>query len=554
MIRHSSKPAVLATCMRYVHLVIPSSLAILTALILSLACLPGSTSADELPLTLRFQEETGPETGRFHVLTRQERWPAEQTALIVCDMWDTHNCKNAAMRVEEFAPRLNQVVAAARNRGVTIIHAPSNCMDFYEDHPARLRARETPTADNLPDQITQWCHRIPSEERGTYPIDQSDGGCDDDPEVHARWQEMLKPLKEEKNWPWRRQNEKIVIDADRDYVSDKGDEVWNILEAHGIDNVIMTSVHTNMCVLGRPFGLRRLVENGKHAVLMRDMTDTMYNPASAPYVSHFTGTDLIVGHIEKFVCPTITSDQLIGGVPFRFQADTRPHVVIVMAEDEYLTEKTLPPFALNELGKEFRFTTVFGNEQERNDIPGLEVLEDADVLLLSIRRRVLPPEQMKRFRDHVAAGKPVIGLRTSSHAFSLRNQSAPEGFEDWTEFDAEVFGGNYTNHHGNKLVSTMHFVPESNGHPILTGLPREDFQAGGSLYKTSPLKEGTTVLLTGTVELEGAQAEPVAWTYTRADGGRSFYTSLGHEGDFENPVFRQLLVNAVRWAREPVEE
>jgi hypothetical protein len=78
-----------------------------------------------------------------------------------------------------------------------------------------------------------------------------------------------------------------------------------------------------MCVLGRPFGLRQMAKNGKNVVLMRDMTDTMYNPKRAPFVSHFKGTELIVEHIEKFVCPTITSDQMIGGKAFRFKGDVQ---------------------------------------------------------------------------------------------------------------------------------------------------------------------------------------------------------------------------------------
>jgi len=66
-----------------------------------------------------------------------------------------------------------------------------------------------------------------------------------------------------------------------------------------------------------------MAKNGKNVVLMRDMTDTMYNPQRAPMVSHFRGTELIIEHIEKYVCPTVTSDQIIGGEPFRFKADTR---------------------------------------------------------------------------------------------------------------------------------------------------------------------------------------------------------------------------------------
>jgi hypothetical protein len=84
-----------------------------------------------------------------------------------------------------------------------------------------------------------------------------------------------------------------------------------------------------MCVLGRPFGLRQMSRNGKHVVLMRDMTDTMYNPKRWPYVDHFTANDLIVSHIERYVCPTITSDQLIGGKPFRFRNDKRKERDIV---------------------------------------------------------------------------------------------------------------------------------------------------------------------------------------------------------------------------------
>ena len=76
-------------------------------------------------------------------------------------------------------------------------------------------------------------------------------------------------------------------------------------------------------MLGRPFGLRQLAKNGKNVVLMRDLTDTMYNPARWPYVSHFRGTDLIIEHIEKYVCPTVTSDQVVGGQPFRFKGDVR---------------------------------------------------------------------------------------------------------------------------------------------------------------------------------------------------------------------------------------
>ena len=278
----------------------------------------------QLSLQLRKQREAAPSTRLFKTVISQERWDAKATAIIVCDSWDLHHSINAVRRLEEFAPRLNEVLLEARDRGVTIIHSPSDCMEAYADHPARQRAIRAPKAIEAPHNIDQWCLKIPSEERAEYPIDQSDGGEDDDPQEHAKWVEHLKALGRNPGTPWKKQTDMLVIDGERDYLSSLGDEVWNVLEQRGIKNVILTGVHLNMCVLGRPFGIRQLARAGKNVVLMRDMTDTMYNPARWPYVDHFTGTDRVIAHVERHVCPTITSDQVIGGQPFRFKSDHRP--------------------------------------------------------------------------------------------------------------------------------------------------------------------------------------------------------------------------------------
>lgn len=279
-------------------------------------------AAEPLELTLQRQHaDSDAETG-FRIEQLAESWPAEKTALIVCDVWDAHHCLNAVKRLNEFAPRLNDVVTEARRRGVTIIHAPSDCMAAYADHPARKRALAVPLSSSLPEEITSWCTSIPAEESVEYPIDQSDGGEDDDPDEHAAWAAELAARGRDPKLPWKQQLETIKIDEAADFITDRGDEVWSILEARGIDHVILTGVHVNMCVLGRPFGLRQLARNGKRVVLMRDMTDSMYNPAAWPFVSHFEGTQRVIDHIERHVCPTITSDQLIGGQPFRFAGDT----------------------------------------------------------------------------------------------------------------------------------------------------------------------------------------------------------------------------------------
>lgn len=501
-----------------------------------------------LAVSLRDRIETGPGSGRHHIRTTPETWVPAETAIILCDVWDAHHCLRAVQRGTELAPRLNEVVEELRRRGATVIHAPSDCMPFYAEHPARKRAMETPLSKSLPKEITSWCRQIPAEERVEYPVDQSDGGEDDEPQEHAEWQKTLAAQGRNPRLPWKKQMDAIRIDDAKDYVSDKGDEVWSILEQRGIRNVILAGVHTNMCVLGRPFGLRQLSKNGKHVVLMRDMTDTMYNPARWPYVSHFTGTDRVIEHIEKFVCPTITSDQIIGGTPLRFSKDTRPHVVMVVAEDEYKTEKSLPKFAAERLGRDFRVSFVFGSDQERNEVPGIGLVSQADVLLVSARRRVLHPDAMKVLRDYVAAGKPVVGIRTASHAWSIRTGEPPAGFESWPEWDPQVLGGHYTNHHPVGKASRVSFVAGMAQASLLHGLPETGFESSSSLYRVAPLEAGAVPVLMG--EIDGAAAEPVAWTFRRSDGGRSFYTSLGSEADFAADPFRRLLFNGLHWAAD----
>lgn len=283
-------------------------------------CVPlSAVSAEQLKLTLRRQIQADRGSGNWETTSVHEEWKPEETAIIVCDVWDLHHCLNAVRRLEQFAPRLNQVLATARDRGAVVIHSPSDCMAAYADHPARQRATSAPSARYEPPDVRSWCSQIPSEERAHYPIDQSDGGEDDDPEEHQQWVARLRDLGRDPGTPWKKQNKLITIDPDRDYISDRGDEVWNILEHHGVRNVILTGVHLNMCVLGRPFGLRQMARNGRNVVLMRDMTDTMYNPELWPFVSHERGTELMVRHVERYVCPTITSDQFLGGQPFRIQ-------------------------------------------------------------------------------------------------------------------------------------------------------------------------------------------------------------------------------------------
>lgn len=286
----------------------------------------GSALAEsgEFSLTLQRRVDTGDaptEPRETRVVRTPARWKAAETAVIVCDMWDLHHCLNAVRRVREMAPRMDAFLRRARSEGALIIHAPSSCMKPYEDHPGRARAKAAPRAAQLPKDIGEWCSRIPAEEKGRYPIDQSDGGEDDDPQEHAAWAAHLKGLGLNPGAPWTRQTDLLTIQPE-DAISDSGVEIWNLLEQRGIRQVLLLGVHVNMCVSGRPFGLRQMARNGRAVALVRDLTDSMYNPARWPHVDHFKGTALYVEHVEKFIAPTITSDQVLGGEPFRFTEPT----------------------------------------------------------------------------------------------------------------------------------------------------------------------------------------------------------------------------------------
>lgn len=281
------------------------------------------------------------QSGRATVV--KEQWLPARTAIIVCDMWDLHHCRNAVIREGEMAPRMNEVLEKARSQGVLIIHAPSSCMKAYEGTPARERAKSAASAARLPDKIGEWCKQIPAEEQAVYPLDQTDGGEDDDPVEHEKWAAELAAKGLNPKAPWTRQIDVLRIDQQKDAISDSGVEIWNLLESRNIDNVILMGVHTNMCVAGRPFGLRQMAKNGKHVVLMRDMTDTMYNPKRWPFVSHTRGTELFIQHVERLICPTITSDQFIGGQPFSFSdATAGPRRLQVILLGDSTTEASFP--------------------------------------------------------------------------------------------------------------------------------------------------------------------------------------------------------------------
>lgn len=270
---------------------------------------PVSAAEESIALVLRSRSKNG------SIVEKPAAWEARKTALIICDMWDDHWCKSASRRVGELAGPLNDTVKAARARGVFIIHAPSSVTSFYKDSPQRKLAQAAPLAvAPVPLATAQrwgtaWCWTDPKREE-VLPIDDSDMGC------------SCTDAKCEIREAWSRQIDAIELEAG-DALTDNGQETWNLLSERGIENVILCGVHLNMCVLGRPFAIRQMVNLGMKVALLRDLTDTMYNPERPPGVDHFTGTDLVVGHVEKHWCPSITSSVFTSKPVFRFKEDTR---------------------------------------------------------------------------------------------------------------------------------------------------------------------------------------------------------------------------------------
>ncbi len=246
--------------------------------LIALATIAAALAAADLKVTVR---RGGTETQRV--------LPATETAILICDMWDRHWCGGATARVSAMAPRMNALVERARAAGIQIIHAPSDTMEFYEKSEYAGRVLSV-APEKLPEPL-----RIAD---APLPIDDSDGGCDTGETTYKAW---------------TREHPGISI-AGNDVISDRGPFVLRLLQDRKISNLLVMGVHTNMCILNRSFAIKQMTKWGIRCVLVRDLTDAMYNPKMRPYVSHEKGTELVIRHIERYWCPTVTSAQLMRAI------------------------------------------------------------------------------------------------------------------------------------------------------------------------------------------------------------------------------------------------
>jgi type 1 glutamine amidotransferase len=254
------------------------------------------------------------------------------------------------------------------------------------------------------------------------------------------------------------------------------------------------------------------------------------------------------------------------------------HVVLVSGDEEYRSEEALPQLAriLSE-HHGFKCTVLFAIEPEtglvnpdrRDNIPGLEALATADLMILFTRFRDLPDDQMKHFENYVNAGKPIIALRTATHAFAPEKHKAYQRWH-WKEptggFGRMILGETWISHHGvHAKQSTRGIIaPGKEKSPLLRGIGDGEIWGPTDVYTVKLPAGDRDVLLYGQVltgmdpkdpPLPGPKNDPmmpVAWTrtYTAESGkaGKVFTTTMGSSQDLQNEAFRRLLVNATYWA------
>nr|WP_299421089.1 ThuA domain-containing protein [uncultured Emticicia sp.] len=250
---------------------------------------------------------------------------------------------------------------------------------------------------------------------------------------------------------------------------------------------------------------------------------------------------------------------LLGAFGHQATAQTKKHplIVFVTGDHEYSGEFTLPLIAA-ELEKNYGFRTkvlkAYPNQNAEKDIPGLEALQEADLAVFYLRWRQLPPEQLEHIDKYLKSGKPVMGFRTTTHAFNFPKGDASERWNAFGEFALNAppgWGGKAAHtHYGHESSTDVSVIEKSLNHPILTGVA-PNFHVRSWLYRVLPdyPTKGSEWLLMGkSVNPDKAAIEnPVAWTGTNSFGAKVFTTTMGHPEDFQVEAFQRLVINAIHW-------
>lgn len=238
--------------------------------------------------------------------------------------------------------------------------------------------------------------------------------------------------------------------------------------------------------------------------------------------------------------------------------DGKPHVVFVTGDEEYRSEETMPMIArILHRNHGLTVTVCFAVRDGEVDpnrldhIAGLEVLEDADMMVMNTRFRKLPDDQLQRITAFAESGKPMAGFRTATHAFRYGGGHVMD--QEWPQ---KVFGLPWIRHHGHENSTDVSLNDGHAGHPVLRGVA--PFHARSWLYHSDTLLDSVTPLLIGRA-VKGANpggeyfSDPhtVAWVHEYAGQhgkSRVFFTTLGHPNDFHAESMRRVALNGILWA------
>jgi type 1 glutamine amidotransferase len=241
------------------------------------------------------------------------------------------------------------------------------------------------------------------------------------------------------------------------------------------------------------------------------------------------------------------------------QGEKKPLVVFVTGDHEYSSEVTMPLLARalkKNYGMRVKVLKSSPDQNAEENIPGLESLKEADLAVFFLRWRRLPAGQVKYIEEYLQSGKPVVGFRTSTHAFNYPNEHPLEKWNAFGEFalgSPPGWGGKADHTHcGHSCSTDVSIIKEAAAHPVLNGVDTS-FHVRSWLYKVLPdyPAKGATWLLMGKAvasEKPGFSDNPIAWTWQTPQGGRVFATTMGHPEDFGVEAFQRLVVNGIHWA------
>jgi len=227
---------------------------------------------------------------RLEIVTLKEIC-LDQTALLICDVYNNHWCKSQTKIYDVIAQRIGRVVTEFHQKGILVVHCPSECTDHYAATIQYQRMLEF-----LP---------LPP------PVHKKDVPAPDPP-ITSKFQCMCTPFCEVQ-FTWNREHPCIPI-AEQDIICDQGAPICSYLQKQGITTLFYAGFALNMCMLNRTFGIPQMLRWGMDCILIRDLTEVFYNPKDPPYVTRFRALQMMTTYVENTYCPSVTSEELVQGL------------------------------------------------------------------------------------------------------------------------------------------------------------------------------------------------------------------------------------------------